>query len=310
MQRYILSRILQAIVALWLLSTTVFFVLHITGDPVAFLLAPDATAYEEELLREQLGLNRPVFVQYAIFMRNAWTGDFGKSTTRKIPAMDLLVERFPNTLKLAMSSIVVSFLLGIPLGVTAALNRNSVWDGLVKVIALFGQAAPSFWLAILVIILFAAIPAENGLPALPSFGSGSLAHLVLPTLVLSWSVMAGVVRLTRSSMLEVLDSEFVKFARIKGLSEYLVIWKHATRNSIIPVLTFWGLALAGLLNGTVVVEVVFAWPGIGRMLLEGVAQRDFPVVEAAIMASGVFYILMALVVDIIYAYVDPRIRLE
>ncbi len=309
MLRYIANRVFQAIVALWLLSTTVFFVLHITGDPIAFLLAPDATAYEEELLREQLGLNRPVFVQYAIFMQNAWTGDFGKSTTRKIPAMDLLMERFPNTMQLAISSILVSFIVGIPMGVTAALKRDSPWDGFVKVIALFGQAAPSFWLAIMLIILLAAMPAERGLPSLPSFGSGGIQHLILPTIVLAWSVMAGVVRLTRSSMLEVLDSEYVKFARIKGLEEWLVIWKHAAKNAIIPVLTFWGLALAGLMNGTVVVEVVFAWPGIGRMLLEGVAQRDFPVVQAAIMASGVFYILAALVVDILYAYVDPRIRL-
>ena len=309
MLRYIVNRVFQAIVALWLLSTTVFFVLHITGDPIAFLLAPDATAYEEELLREQLGLNRPVFVQYAIFMQNAWTGDFGKSTTRKIPAVDLLMERFPNTMQLAISSILVSFIVGIPMGVTAALKRDSAWDGFVKVIALFGQAAPSFWLAIMLIILLAAMPAERGLPNLPSFGSGGIDHLALPTIVLAWSVMAGVVRLTRSSMLEVLDSEYVKFARIKGLEEWLVIWKHAAKNAIIPVLTFWGLALAGLMNGTVVVEVVFAWPGIGRMLLEGVAQRDFPVVQAAIMASGVFYILAALVVDILYAYVDPRIRL-
>jgi peptide/nickel transport system permease protein len=309
MQRYIFGRVVQAIIALWLLSTAVFFVLHVTGDPVSFLLPPDATAFEEELLREQLGLNRPIFIQYGIFMGDAWTGDFGRSTTRKTPAIDLLIERFPNTLKLAMASIFASFIVGIPLGVTAALKRDSAWDGFVKVIALFGQAAPSFWLAILLIILLAAMPAERGLPSLPSFGSGGIEHLILPTVVLAWSIMAGVVRLTRSSMLEVLDSEYVKFARIKGLEERLVIWKHAAKNAIIPVLTFWGLALAGLLNGTVVVEVVFAWPGIGRMLLEGVAQRDFPVVEAAIMASGVFYILMALVVDILYAYVDPRIRL-
>ncbi len=309
MQRYIFGRVVQAIIALWLLSTAVFFVLHVTGDPISFLLPPDATAFEEELLREQLGLNRPIFIQYGIFMGHAWTGDFGKSTTRKTPAIDLLIERFPNTLKLAMASIFASFIVGIPLGVTAALKRDSAWDGFVKVIALFGQAAPSFWLAILLIILLAAMPAERGLPSLPSFGSGGIEHLILPTVVLAWSIMAGVVRLTRSSMLEVLDSEYVKFARIKGLEERLVIWKHAAKNAIIPVLTFWGLALAGLLNGTVVVEVVFAWPGIGRMLLEGVAQRDFPVVEAAIMASGVFYILMALVVDILYAYVDPRIRL-
>jgi peptide/nickel transport system permease protein len=309
MQRYIVSRVLQAIVALWLLSTTVFFILHVTGDPVDFLLRPGYTAFEEQVLREQLGLNRPVYIRYLIFMEDAWTGDFGKSTTRQVPAMDMLIERFPNTLKLAMSSIIVSFIVGLPLGVTAALRRNSAWDGFVKVLALFGQAAPSFWLAIMLIILLAAMPAERGLPSLPAFGGGGIKHLVLPTIVLAWSVMAGVVRLTRSAMLEVLDSEYVKFARIKGLREQMVVWKHAGKNAVIPVLTFWGLALAGLLNGTVVVEVVFAWPGIGRMLLEGVAQRDFPVVEAAIIASGVFYIAMSFVVDILYAYVDPRIRL-
>jgi peptide/nickel transport system permease protein len=309
MQRYIFFRILQAIVALWLLSTAVFFVLHVTGDPVAFLLPVDATAAEEQLLREQLGLDRPIFVQYAIFMKKAWTGDFGNSTTRKTKALDLLFERFPNTLKLALSSIIFCIVIGIPLGVVAAIKRDSAWDSFAKFIALFGQAAPQFWLAILLIILLGAIPAERGLPSLPTFGSGGIQHLILPTIVLGWSIMAGVVRLTRSSMLEVLDSEYVKFARIKGLSERLVIWKHASKNAVIPVLTFSGLALAGLLNGSVVVEVVFAWPGVGRMLLDGVVQRDFPVVEAAILASGVFYIALALIVDILYAYVDPRIRL-
>ena len=170
MQRYIVSRVLQAIVALWLLSTTVFFILHVTGDPVDFLLRPGYTAFEEQVLREQLGLNRPVYIRYLIFMEDAWTGDFGKSTTRQVPAMDMLIERFPNTLKLAMSSIIVSFIVGLPLGVTAALKRNSAWDGFVKVLALFGQAAPSFWLAIMLIILLAAMPAERGLPSLPAFG--------------------------------------------------------------------------------------------------------------------------------------------
>jgi peptide/nickel transport system permease protein len=192
--------------------------------------------------------------------------------------------------------------------VVAAIKRDSIWDNVAKFIALAGQSAPQFWLAILLIIFLGAIPAEHGLPALPTFGKGGIQHLVLPTVVLGWSIMAGVVRLTRSAMLEVLDSEYVKFARIKGLSERLVVWKHAAKNAVIPVLTFSGLALGGLLNGSVVVEVVFAWPGVGRMLLDGVVQRDFPVVEAAILASGFFYIALALLVDILYAYADPRIR--
>lgn len=308
MQRYILIRIAQAIVALWVLTSVVFFALQATGDPVSYLLPADAPAGEEELLRKSLGLDRPIFVQYGIFMKKAWTGDFGKSTTRKTKALDLLFERFPNTLKLALSSLVFCVVFGLPLGVISAIKKDSVWDTIAKFIALAGQSAPQFWLAILLIILLGAIPAEHGLPALPTFGSGGVEHLVLPTIVLGWSIMAGIVRLTRSAMLEVLDSEYVKFARVKGLTERLVVWKHAGKNAVIPVLTFSGLALGGLLNGSVVVEVVFAWPGVGRMLLDGVVQRDFPVVEAGVLAAGFFYIAMALIVDILYAYVDPRIR--
>jgi peptide/nickel transport system permease protein len=308
MQRYILSRIAQAIVALWVLTSVVFFALQATGDPVAFLLPSDAPADAEAELRKSMGLDRPIFVQYGIFMKKAWTGDFGKSTTRKTKALDLLFERFPNTLKLALSAIVFTIVFGIPLGVISAIKKDTIWDTVAKFIALAGQSAPQFWLAILLIILLGAIPAEHGLPALPTFGSGGVEHLILPTVVLGWSIMAGIVRLTRSAMLEVLDSEYVKFARIKGLNERLVIWKHAAKNAVIPVLTFSGLALGGLLNGSVVVEVVFAWPGVGRMLLDGVVQRDFPVVEAGVLAAGFFYILMAFIVDILYAYVDPRIR--
>ncbi|MBM3943655.1 MAG: ABC transporter permease [SAR202 cluster bacterium] len=308
MQRYILFRIIQAVVALWMLSTVVFFILHVTGDPVAFLLPPDATAGQEEELRRSLGLDRPLYVQYVIFMKDAWTGDFGRSTTKGTLALDLLLERLPNTIQLALASIFFCIIIGIPLGVIAAIKRDSLWDNVAKFIALAGQSAPQFWLAILLIILLGAIPAERGLPSLPTFGKGGIEHLILPTVVLGWSIMAGVVRLTRSAMLEVLDSEYVKFARVKGLSERLVVWKHAAKNAVIPVLTFSGLALGGLLNGSVVVEVVFAWPGVGRLLLDGVIQRDFPVVEAAVLASGFFYVCLALIVDILYAYADPRIR--
>jgi peptide/nickel transport system permease protein len=309
MQRYIARRALEAIVALWLLGTILFFVLHVTGDPVSYLLPPDATAGEEELLRARLGLDRPIFVQYAIFTRDIWTGNFGRSTSRGIPARDLLLERVPKTAQLALASILFTILLGVPIGVLSALKRDSIGDKIAKFFAIFGMAAPNFWLAIMLILLLGALPAERGLPSLPTHGSGGLDHLVLPTIVLGWSIMAGIVRLTRSAMLEVLDSEYVKFARVKGLNEQRVVWKHALKNAVIPVMTFSGLALGGLLNGSVAVEVVFAWPGLGRMLLDGVVQRDFPVVAAAVLAAGVFYVVMSLIVDILYAYVDPRIRI-
>jgi len=308
MQRYILRRCLEALVALWLLTTILFFVLHATGDPVAYLLPPDATSGEEELLRARLGLDRPIFVQYAIFTKNTWSGDFGRSTSRGILARDLLMERLPKTAQLALAAIIFTIVLGVPIGVLSAIKRDSIGDHIAKFFAIFGMAAPNFWLAIMLILLLGAMPAERGLPSLPTHGSGGLNHLVLPTIVLGWSIMAGIVRLSRSAMLEVLDSEYVKFARIKGLPERMVVYKHALKNAVIPVLTFSGLALGGLLNGSVAVEVVFAWPGLGRMLLDGVIQRDFPVVAAAVLAAGVFYIAMSLIVDILYAYVDPRIR--
>ena len=195
--------------------------------------------------------------------------------------------------------------MGIPLGIFSALKRDTFLDSFGKFFAILGIATPNFWIAIMLILLFGAI-----LGWLPTYGRGGIDHFVLPAFVLGWSAMAGMVRLGRSSMLDVLDSEYVKFARVKGLAERLVVWKHALKNAVIPLLTFGGLTLAGLLNGSVAVEVVFAWPGIGRLMLEGITRRDFPIVQATIMAAGLFYIVTALLVDILYAYVNPRIRYE
>ena len=194
-------------------------------------------------------------------------------------------------------------LVGIPLGVLSAVKRDTVFDTAGKIFAVIGIAAPSFWVAIMLILLFGAI-----LGWLPTFGRGGLSHFVLPTFVLAWGGMAGYVRLARSSMLEVLDSEYVKFAHVKGLPERMVIWKHALRNAAIPILTFAGLTLAGLMNGSIAVEVIFAWPGVGRLMLQGITTRDFPIVQATVLAAGFFYIVTALVVDILYAYTNPRIR--
>ena len=305
MQRYILSRVLQGIIALLALSLIIFMSVHLSGDPALLLLPPEATTADYEQLRENLGLDRPILIQYGTFLLNAVQGDFGHSITTRRPARDVLFERIPATLQLAAAGMFLAVLMGVPLGILSAVKRDSILDKACKLFAIAGIGAPQFWVAIMLILLFGAI-----LQWLPTSGRGGPSPFVLPSFVLAWSIMAGMMRLARSSMLEVLDSEFVKFARVKGLTEKLVIWKHALRNALIPLITFGGISLAGLLNGAIVVEVVFAWPGVGRLMLEGVAQRNFPIVEATVLTSGFFYILTSLFVDILYVYVDPRIRIE
>ena len=305
MQRYILVRLLQAIITLLILSLAVFLSVQLTGDPAIYLLGPESTDADYEQLKKNMGLDKPLVVQYGLFLSKVVRLDFGDSHISKLPARKELFERFPATLQLAGAAFLLSMVVGIPLGILSAIKRDSIFDTLGKFFAVVGIAAPSFWLAIMLILLFGAI-----LGWLPTFGRGGLEHLILPAFVLSWSSMAGVLRLSRSSMLEVMDSEYVKFARIKGLSERLVIYKHALKNACIPVLTFSGLTLAGLLNGSVAIEVIFAWPGIGRLMLQGINQRDFPIVQATVLAAGFFYIITALAVDILYAYVNPRIRYD
>ena len=304
MQKYIIARVGQGVFTLWALSVLVFLSVHLTGDPALFLMPIDASSKEDyEAIKKQLGLDKPLYEQYGLFLGNALQGDFGKSIIDHRPAKDILASRLPATLQLAAAGMGLAVLFGVPLGILSAIKRDSIFDKIAKFFAVLGMAAPQFWVAIMLILVFGAI-----FKVLPTFGRGGPESFVLPAFVLAWSIMAGMMRLGRSSMLEILDSEYIKFARVKGLHERLVLWKHALRNSLVPLLTFGGISLAGLLNGAIVVEVVFAWPGIGRMLLDGVQQRNFPVVQAAVLASGFFYISVSLVIDILYAYVDPRIR--
>ena len=305
MQGFILSRVLQALITLWLLSVAVFLSVQLTGDTAAYLLGPEGGTDEYRILKEQLGLDRPLIVQYWDFLTDILRADFGKSHFLERPAREVLLERLPATIQLAAAAFLLSIAMGIPLGILSAVKRDSWLDNFGKLFAVMGIATPNFWIAIMLIMLLGGI-----LGWLPTYGRGGLDHFILPSFVLGWSAMSGMVRLGRSSMLEVLDSEYVKFARIKGLSETLVIYKHALKNAVIPLLTFSGLTMAGLLNGSVAVEVVFAWPGIGRLMLQGISTRDFPIVQATVMASGLFYIVTALFVDILYAYVNPRIRYE
>ena len=304
MQKYILARLGQGVFTLWALTVIVFLSVHLTGDPAIYLLPIEASTPEDyEIQRKKLGLDKPLVQQYGIFLKNIVRGDFGESITDGREARDILASRLPATLQLAAAGMGLAILVGVPLGILSAVRRDSIFDRISKMFAVLGMAAPQFWVAILLILLFAAV-----WKVLPAFGRGGPDTFILPSFVLAWSIMAGMMRLGRSSMLEILDSEFIKFARVKGLQERFVLWKHALRNSLIPLLTFSGISLAGLLNGAIVVEVVFAWPGIGRMLLEGVQQRNFPIVQAAVLASGFFYVAISLIIDILYAYVDPRIR--
>ena len=303
MHRYIFIRGVQGIFTLLALSIIIFMSVHLTGDPALFLLPHDAGEAEYQQLRKNLGLDRPILFQYGTFMKNAVRGDFGVSITTRRPARDVLLERIPATLQLAAAGMALAMVVGIPLGILSSVKRDSIFDKIGKMFAITGMAAPQFWVAIMLILLFGAI-----LKWLPTFGRGGPDHFILPAFVLAWSLMAAMMRLSRSAMLEILDSEFIKFARVKGLHERLILWKHALRNALIPVLTFSGISLAGLMNGAIVIEVVFAWPGVGRLMLEGVLERNFPIVEATVLTSGVFFIATSLIVDILYAYVDPRIR--
>lgn len=303
MQRFIIIRIIQSFFTLLVLSVVVFFGSELTGNLALSLATADTTKEELRQIEIKLGLDKPAYERYASYLGNAVRGDLGMSGSQRRPVLDMLMERLPATIQLAGAGLLVAMVLGIPLGILAAVRYNTIFDRLAKGFAVIGMSAPQFWVAIMLIFLFGV-----KLEVLPTYGKGGIDHYILPAFAISLFIMAGFMRLTRSSMLEVLDSEYVKFARIKGLNERLVIYKHALKNAIIPVLTFGGVSFAGLLNGAIVVEVVFAWPGLGRMMLDSIRQRDINVILATILVSGLLYIIMSTIVDILYAYVDPRIR--
>ena len=305
MLRFTAARIAQSVITLVVLSIVVFFGAELTGDIALAMATADTTQAELEEIRVKFGLDRPAYERYGRYIFNLAQGDLGVSGTSRRQVSEMMAERIPPTLQLAAVGLLIAMFLGIPLGVLAAVKRNTILDQLAKLLAIIGMSAPQFWVAIMLIMFFGA-----QLKWLPTYGRGGIDHYILPGIAISLFVMAGFMRLTRSSMLEVLDSEFVKFARIKGLQERLVIFKHALKNAIIPVLTFGGVSFAGLLNGAIVVEVVFAWPGLGRLMLDAIRERDTVVIMATILTSGFIYIVLSTVVDILYAYVDPRIRYQ
>jgi ABC-type dipeptide/oligopeptide/nickel transport system permease component len=305
MQRYIVRRFLQALLALLILSVLIFGLVRLTGDPTLLMLPENATEEDLVHLRQALGLDRPLPVQYWRFLSNAVQGDFGRSIKGQVPVAELIRERLPYSIRLGAASMLVTLLIAIPLGVLAAVNKGSLLDTVAQIVAVLGQSMPMFWVGIVLIQIFAVY-----LRLLPSGGTGSVAHYILPAFTLGWWLVAGIMRLLRSSLLEVLDSEFVKLARIKGLSEVRVIWKHALRNALIPVVTFGGIYMAILITAAILVETVFAWPGVGRLVYESIVFRDFPVVQAVVLLTAAFVIITSLAVDILYAYLDPRIRYQ
>jgi peptide/nickel transport system permease protein len=304
MRRYVLRRLAYSLVSLALLSLTIFLFVRLTGDPTVLLVEPGASRADMEAVRHDLGLDRPLWVQYGTFVSSLVRGDFGRSFYYRSPVLDLYLSRLPYSLMLAAAAMGFSLLIGIPSGIVAAVRVNSWWDSAGKLFALLGLSMPSFWIGLVMILFFSVF-----LGWLPSSGSGTALHLVMPALALGWYFAAAHMRLTRSSMLEVLGSEYVKLARLKGLPEALVIGKHAFKNALIPVLTLAGINLVIMVNVAVVVETVFAWPGIGRLLYEGIAFRDFPVVQATVLLGGGMIVIVNLLVDLLYAAIDPRIRL-
>lgn len=298
-----MARLLQGLVVLFVASVLVFVLARLTGNPLIVMLPQDATEQERAIMARHLGLDQPLPVQYGIFISQAAKGDFGHSIYFRRPVMALILDRAPATFKLATTSVLASLMLGLPIGVLAAVRRDKWQDVIAKGIALLGQSMPTFWLGILLIQVFAV-----GLGWLPCSGYGGMQHYILPTIALGWYGAAGIARLTRSSMLDVLDSDYVRMARIKGVSERLVIWKHALRNALIPVVTFVGIIYGYLLMGSIVAETIFTWPGLGRLAYEAVIHRDFPLMQGVVIMFVGIFIVVNLAVDILYVYLDPRIR--
>ena len=303
MTAFLVRRLVRTIVVLWGVTTIVFVVTRLSGDPIALIVPPEAPRAEIERVRAQFGFDRPLPVQYGIFIRRAVVGDFGQSIRQRQPAMRLALDRLPATLQLAAWSFLFAVVVGVPLGIVAGVRPRSLWDNLTMTVAVVGQAVPTFYLGILLIIFVAV-----RLGWLPVGGRGDWKTLVLPVVTLGTYAMASIARLTRSAMLEVMSQDYVRTARAKGLSEWAVTLRHGFRNALIPVVTIMGLQFGTLLGGAVVTETIFAWPGLGLLAINGIGSRDYPVVQAAVFLAAVSFVIINLVVDLLYSQLDPRIR--
>ncbi|RIK40138.1 MAG: ABC transporter permease [Chloroflexi bacterium] len=303
---YIRRRLMQSVIVIWGISLIVFFLLRLApGDPVTMLLAETAGPEQIAEARAKWGLDKPIYVQYWVFLTKAVTGDLGNSLFFQQPALKVLMERMPATLQLSAAALLFSLSVAIPIGILSALKRDTIWDYLGTNLAMLGQAIPPYWLGIMLILVFSV-----NLGWFPTSGRGTVRHLVLPAITLGSVLMALVTRLVRSGMLDVLGEDYVRTARAKGLTERSVIVRHALRNILIPLVTVIGLQLGALFGGAVITESIFAWPGVGRLALQAINARDYPLVQASVLVISVVYVFLNLAVDLLYVYLDPRIRYE
>jgi peptide/nickel transport system permease protein len=304
MPAYVARRLFFAIFVLWGAVTIIFLVLRIVpGDPAAVMLGPHATGAQIAAVRTRLGLDEPLFIQYFHYLNDVIRLDFGESFRMRMGAMELVMSRAPASAQLAITALSLSLIIGIPLGVLAALRPHSIIDRIVTTASLFTQSLPNFWVGIVLILVFA-----RTFELLPSSGNATWQHFILPSVTLALPFLAILVRLVRSGLLEIIHEGYVRTARAKVLLERVVIFRHATRNAMIPVVTVIGLQFAGLLSGTVIVETVFSWPGIGRLLIDAINNRDYAVVQACIFVIAAMFVLLNLFVDVLYGYLDPRVR--
>ena len=303
MVRFLVGRVLQTLVSMLVVISIVFFLTRLSGNPVHLLLDVNATEHDQEILTRHLGLDQPVPVQYAIYVKNIAQGDFGKSILTRRPVVEHIWERLPATVELGFVAMFLSVLIGVPLGMYSAVRRGGILDGAARVFAVLGQSMPTFWLGLMLILFFGVV-----LGLLPAGGRGGLEHLILPAFTLGYFTSAAILRLTRSAMLEVLGSDYIKFARLKGLHEQVVLWKHGLKNALMPVVTFAVMLFVQFLGGAVVTETVFAWPGLGRLILESITGRDYPIVQAGVLVLSALYLTGNLFVDVLYTYLNPRIR--
>lgn len=305
MLAYVARRLVQGLISIIGASIVIFVISRLTGDPIVLLLPSEAPPALIEQVRRDMGLSEPIWRQYLIFAGKALGGDFGNSYRWQAPALGLVLDRLPATVLLACAALIFSVALAVPFGILSAVYRGSWIDTLGKGFAMLGQAMPNFWVGLLLILVFAI-----HLDILPAYGSGSPAHLVMPAIALGWYPVAAQTRIVRSAMLDVLDSDYIRMGRAVGAPERTLIWKYALRNAAIPLVTILGVYFAAMLGGAFVVEVIFAWPGVGRTVVEAVFSRDFPVVQAGVLLTSILFVTSNLLVDLSYGLIDPRIRYD
>lgn len=302
MAKYIGKRLLQAIFVLLGVSIVAFIIIRLSGDPLSLLLSTGATPEQEAAMRAKMGLDDPLYVQYFRFLWQVLHGDFGDSLYYRQPALTLILGRMPATIQLTLAGVSIAVVIGIPLGVIAAIKRGSFVDTLVRIIAIFGQAIPSFWLGLMLILVFSVT-----LHVLPTSGRGTFQQLIMPAITVGLFSMASVMRLTRSTMIGVLKTDYIRTAKAKGLHKARIVFVHALRNSLLPVVTSVGLEIGHLLGGTLLTETIFSWPGVGSLTVQAIGNRDYPMVQAAIIVTAAIFVLVNLCVDLLYAAIDPRI---